>query len=199
MSDAENSSKFTQESLFTYIGDPVEQNMVFLEKGDVVRYEKYGKEMEAFFVAADPDTNEVKIRKTDDFYDYIKLESIKEKVEDPDIQEGFIPERDLEKRPELSDEISVDWLGGGLEITVSEFEIPEGTIEILVGYNTPVIGTRNYEHLLSEAHLTLAGPKTLNRRYRYSTRLANLNDLLEDSNEAYPLHPVAAARGDKPE
>ncbi|MFB1064929.1 hypothetical protein [Natrinema sp. H-ect4] len=192
-------SRFTQESLFTYIGDPENQDMVELEKGDVIRYEKDGKEMEAFFVAADPDTNAVKIRKTDDFYDYIKLENIKEKVEDPDIQEGFIDERDLEKKPELSDEISVDWLGGGLEITVSELEIPEGIIEILIGYGAPTIGTRNWEHLQSEAHLTLAGPKTLNRRYRCSTKLANLNDLLEDSNEAYPLHPVAAARGDKPE
>ena len=191
-------SRFTQESLFTYIGDPADQNMVFLEKGDVVRYEKYGKEMEAFFVASEKGTNAVRIRKSDRTYDFITLESIKGKVEDPDIKEGFIPERDLEKKPGLSGEISVDWLGGGLEITVSEFEIPEGTIEILVGYSTPVIGTRNYEHLLSEAHLTLAGPKTLNRRYRYSTRLANLNDLLEDSDEAYPLHPVAAARGENP-
>jgi len=96
----------------------------------------------------------------------------------------------------MSDEICVDWLGGGLEITVSELEIPEGTIEILVGYSAPAIGTRKWEHLQSEAHLTLPGPKTLSRRYRYSTRLANLNHLLEDSNEAYPLHPIAAGRGE---
>ncbi|WP_058825708.1 hypothetical protein [Haloferax sp. Q22] len=90
-------SRFTEESLFTYIGDPEDQNMVRLEKGDVVRYEKYGKEMEAFFVAAEPDTNAVKIRKASDTFDYITLESIKEKVEDPEISEGFIDEQDLEE------------------------------------------------------------------------------------------------------
>jgi len=98
----------------------------------------------------------------------------------------------------MSDEICVDWLGGGLEITVSQFEIPEGTIEVLIGYSAPTIGTRKWEHLQSEAHLTLSGSKALDRRYRYSTKLANLNNLLEDSNEAYPLHPVAA-RGESPE
>jgi len=89
-----------------------------------------------------------------------------------------------------------------MEITVSEFDIPEGSIEIVVGYSAPAIGTgklpanredRGWEHLMTEAHLTLPGPKTINRRYRYRSKLASLNRFLDD-DEAYPLHPLAAKR-----
>ena len=76
---------FSQESLFTYIVDPEEENMVELEQGDTIRYEKYGKEMEATFVAAEKGTNAVKIRKCKDGYDVISLDCIKEKVENPEI------------------------------------------------------------------------------------------------------------------
>jgi len=89
--------RFTQESLFTYIGDPEEENMVELEQGDIIRYSKYGKEMEACFIAAKKGSNAVKIRKCMDGYDVISLECIKEKVEDPDIQEGFVDDRDTEE------------------------------------------------------------------------------------------------------
>lgn len=76
-----SSSVFSEESLLCQFG--------FLEKGDVVRYRKHGKEMEAFFVAGKPGSAQVKIRKTSDYYDYIPVSSIKEKVENPDISEGY--------------------------------------------------------------------------------------------------------------
>jgi hypothetical protein len=87
-------SRFSQESLFTYIGDPDDKNMVELEKGDVIRYRKRGKEMEAWFVAAEEKSNKVKIRKCEHGYDVIALEEILCKVEDPEIEEGFVDDRD---------------------------------------------------------------------------------------------------------
>lgn len=71
--------------------------MVELEKGDVIRYRKYGKEMEAWFVAAEKGSNKVKVRKCEDGYDVIALEEILGKVEDPEIEEGFIDDRDTEE------------------------------------------------------------------------------------------------------
>lgn len=87
-------SRFTQESLFTYIGDPAEQNIVELDQGDVIRYRKRGREIEAWFVAAEKGSNKVKIRKCEDGYDVIALEQVLGKVEDSEIEEGFIDDRD---------------------------------------------------------------------------------------------------------
>jgi len=83
--------RFTQESLLCHVG--------FLEKGDVIRYEKRGKEMGAFFIGSEKGTNAVKVRKTEDSYDVIALEDIKEKVDDPEIREGFHVEEDLTPCP----------------------------------------------------------------------------------------------------
>ncbi|MCY4730487.1 hypothetical protein KY092_07940 [Natronomonas gomsonensis] len=97
MSDA----GFSQESLFTYIGDPADQNIVELEQGDVIRYRKRGREMEAWFVAAEKGSNKVKIRKCENGYDVIALEEILGKLEDPEIEEGFFIE------DESPDEVAV--------------------------------------------------------------------------------------------
>lgn len=94
-------SRFSQESLFTYIGDSADQNMVELEQGDVIRYRKRGREMEAWFVAAEKGSNKVKIRKCENGYDVIALEEILGKVEDPEIEEGFFIE------DESPDEVAV--------------------------------------------------------------------------------------------
>lgn len=85
-------SRFSQEALSTYIGDPEDGEMVRLEQGDVVRYEKRGREMKAWFVAAKQGSNAVRIRKSENGYDVIALEDIIEKVEDPEIREGFFRE-----------------------------------------------------------------------------------------------------------
>lgn len=96
-----NDGRFDQESLFTYIGDPENGEMVKLEQGNVIRYRKYGKAMEAWFVAAQKGTNAVKIRKCRNGYDVITLEEILGKVEDPEIEEGFFIE------DESPDEVAV--------------------------------------------------------------------------------------------
>lgn len=62
-----------------------------LERGDVIRYKKYGKEMEAFFVGTKPKENNIVIRKTANTHDNIGVEDIIEKVEDPDIRMGAMP------------------------------------------------------------------------------------------------------------
>jgi len=59
-----------------------------LEQGDVVKYRKYGKEMQAFFTGARKDSNQIVIRKTANTHDTIGVEQLIEKVEDPDIREG---------------------------------------------------------------------------------------------------------------
>lgn len=59
-----------------------------LEKGDVVKYRKYGKEMEAFFVGAKKDSNHIVIRKTENTHDHIGVEDLIEKVENPEIRDG---------------------------------------------------------------------------------------------------------------
>ena len=87
--------EFSEESVFTFIGDPKDQNMVFLEKGDVVRYRNDDKELEAFFVASKPGSEYVKIRKTEDYYEYISVTCIAEKVEDPEISEGYRREEEV--------------------------------------------------------------------------------------------------------
>lgn len=86
---------FTEESVFTFIGDPADQNMVFLEKGDVVRYRNDDKELEAFFVASKPGSEYVKIRKTEDYYEYLSVTCIVEKVEGPEISEGYRREEEV--------------------------------------------------------------------------------------------------------
>lgn len=73
-------SRFTEESMATFIGDPEDQNMVMLEKGDTIKYRKYGKTMEAFFVAGESNGEKVKIRKTRETYDIISLQNIVEKT-----------------------------------------------------------------------------------------------------------------------
>jgi len=51
-----------------------------LEQGDIVKYEKYGKEMEGIFIGSHPDSTLVQVRKTADTTDSVSVENLIEKT-----------------------------------------------------------------------------------------------------------------------
>lgn len=51
-----------------------------LERGDIVKYEKYGKEMEGIFIGSVPDSTDIRVRKTEDTTDNVNVSNLIEKT-----------------------------------------------------------------------------------------------------------------------
>ena len=73
------------ESSYAELSDTLVCPTGLLERGDLIRYEKYGKEMTAWFWG--PDKGRVVVRKTVNTFDSVSVESVLELVEKKDLQE----------------------------------------------------------------------------------------------------------------